>query len=50
MFPITDFSGGRRSSRRHEFEPPKYDVDERQQRDMAFAAPLKVKLRLIVFD
>jgi DNA-directed RNA polymerase subunit beta len=29
---------------------PKYDVDECQQRDMTFAAPLKVKLRLIVFD
>ena len=35
---------------RYEFEAPKYDVDECQQRDMTFAAPLKVKLRLIVFD
>ena len=35
---------------RYEFEPPKYDVDECQQRDMTYAAPLKVKLRLIVFD
>ena len=34
----------------YEFEPPKYDVDECRQRDMTFAAPLKVTLRLIVFD
>jgi DNA-directed RNA polymerase subunit beta len=51
VFPISDFSG--RSTLefvRYEFEPPKFDVDECQQRDMTFAAPLKVKLRLIVFD
>ena len=35
---------------RYEFEPPKYDVDECMQRDMTYSAPLKVKLRLIVFD
>ena len=29
---------------------PKFDVDECRQRDMTFAAPLKVTLRLIVFD
>jgi len=34
---------------RYEFEPPKYDVDECRQRGMAYAAPLKVTLRLIVF-
>ena len=34
----------------YEFEPPKFDVDECMQRDMTYAAPLKVKLRLIVFD
>ena len=31
-------------------EHPKYDVDECQTRDMPYSAPLKVKLRLIVFD
>src|SRR6266581_4057715 len=31
-------------------EFPKYDVDECRQRGMTFAAPLKVTLRLIVFD
>jgi DNA-directed RNA polymerase subunit beta len=34
----------------YEFEEPKYDVEECRQRGMTFAAPLKVKLRLIVFE
>ena len=34
----------------YELEEPKYDVEECQQRDMTYSAPLKVKLRLIVFD
>ncbi len=34
----------------YEFEPPKFDVDECRQRDLTYAAPLKVTLRLIVFD
>ena len=51
VFPITDFQGkATLDFERYEFEPPKYDVDECQQRDMTYAAPLKVKLRLIVFD
>ena len=51
VFPIRDF--GERSQLefvRYAFEPPKYDVEECQQRGMTFAAPLKVTLRLIVFD
>ena len=35
---------------KYELEPPKYDVDECMQRDMTYAAPLKVTLRLIVFE
>src|SRR5436190_3257138 len=51
VFPISDFSGrATLEFVRYEFEAPTYDVDECQQRDMTFAAPLKVKLRLIVFD
>jgi DNA-directed RNA polymerase subunit beta len=51
VFPISDFSGkSTLEFVRYEFEPPKYDVDECMQRDMTFSAPLKVKLRLIVFD
>src|SRR4026209_340832 len=51
VFPIKDF--GERAQLefvRYAFEAPKYDVDECQQRGMTFAAPLKVTLRLIVFD
>ena len=51
VFPISDFSGrATLEFVRYEFEPPKYDVEECMQRDMTYAAPLKVKLRLIVFD
>lgn len=51
VFPIKDFS--ETSSLefvKYEFEAPKYDVDECMQRGMTFAAPLKVTLRLIVFE
>src|SRR5690554_1426285 len=51
VFPITDFAGtASLEFVRYEFEQPKYDVDECRQRDMTFAAPLKVTLRLIVFE
>ncbi|MGI8724377.1 MAG: DNA-directed RNA polymerase subunit beta [Methyloceanibacter sp.] len=51
VFPIKDF-GDRAQLEfvRYAFEPPKYDVEECQQRGMTYAAPLKVTLRLIVFD
>ncbi|XBQ16230.1 MAG: DNA-directed RNA polymerase subunit beta [Oceanicaulis sp.] len=51
VFPVKDFS--ERSVLEfvsYEFEPPKFDVEECVQRDMTYAAPLKVKMRLIVFD
>ena len=51
VFPIYDFAGrAQLEFVKYEFEPPKYDVDECQQRDMTFAAPLKVTIRLITFD
>ncbi|HSO48509.1 MAG TPA: DNA-directed RNA polymerase subunit beta [Rhizobiaceae bacterium] len=51
VFPISDFSGAAMLEFvRYDFEAPKYDVDECRQRDMTYAAPLKVTLRLIVFD
>ena len=51
VFPISDFSGQAvLEFVRYEFEPPKFDVDECQQRGMTYAAPLKVTLRLIVFE
>jgi DNA-directed RNA polymerase subunit beta len=51
VFPISDFaSTALLEFVKYEFEPPKYDVDECRQRGMTYAAPLKVTLRLIVFD
>jgi DNA-directed RNA polymerase subunit beta len=51
VFPIQDFSETSRLEYvDYYFEEPKYDVEECQQRSMTFAAPLKVTLRLIVFD
>jgi DNA-directed RNA polymerase subunit beta len=51
VFPINDFSNtSQLEFVKYEFEPPKYDVDECRQRGMTYAAPLKVTLRLIVFD
>ena len=51
VFPIKDFNERALLEYvSYEFEEPKYDVEECVQRDMTYAAPLKVTLRLIVFD
>ena len=51
VFPIDDFAGrGRLEFVDYELEEPKYDVEECIQRGMTYAAPLKVTLRLIVWD
>jgi len=51
VFPIKDFNETATLEYvKYEFEEPKYDVEECQQRGMTFAAPLKVTLRLIVFE
>ena len=51
VFPIKDFSErAQLEFVKYELEEPKYDVDECQQRGMTFAAPLKVTLRLVVWD
>jgi len=51
VFPIKDFNETAiLEFIKYELEKPKYDVEECQQRDMTYAAPLKVTLRLIVFD
>ncbi len=51
VFPISDFSStALLEFVKYTFEQPKYDVDECRQRGITFAAPLKVTLRLIVFD
>ena len=51
VFPIKDFSGrAELQFISYELETPKYDVEECQQRGITFAAPLKVSLRLVVWD
>ncbi|MBM2577157.1 DNA-directed RNA polymerase subunit beta [Jannaschia sp. Os4] len=51
VFPIKDFNEtATLEFVKYELEKPKYDVEECMQRDMTYAAPLKVTLRLIVMD
>ncbi|WP_353200333.1 DNA-directed RNA polymerase subunit beta [Sandarakinorhabdus sp.] len=51
VFPIRDFAGTAELDFVHyELEEPKYDVDECRQRGMTYAAPMRVTLRLIVFE
>ena len=51
VFPISDFSGQSMIEYvSYDFDPPKYDVEECQQRGLTYSAPLKVTLRLIVFE
>src|SRR6476660_4660184 len=51
VFPIKDFAErAELQFVKYELEYPKYDVEECQQRGMTFAAPLKVTLRLVVWD
>lgn len=51
VFPIKDFSGrGELEFVRYELDEPKYDVDECIQRGMTYSAPLRVTLRLVVWD
>ncbi len=50
-FPIKDFAERAvLDFVSYELEQPNYDVEECQQRGMTYAAPLKVTLRLTVFD
>ncbi|MEX2449384.1 MAG: DNA-directed RNA polymerase subunit beta [Rhodospirillales bacterium] len=51
VFPIQDFAErGTLEFVRYAFEEPKYDVEECQQRGMTYSAPLRVTLRLVVWD
>ena len=51
VFPITDFTDTASVEFvSYSFEDPKYSVDECRQRGMSFAAPLKVVIRLVVWD
>ena len=51
VFPIQDFS--HRASLQfisYDLEQPKYDTDECRERGMTYSAPLKVTVRLVVWD
>ena len=51
VFPINDFAG--RAVLQfvsYDLEQPKYDVEECQQRGITYASPLKVTLRLVVWE
>jgi DNA-directed RNA polymerase subunit beta len=51
VFPIEDFSG--RASLNFEFfeiESPKYDVEECRELGRTFAAPIKVSIRMVLYD
>ena len=51
IFPISDFQETASVEFvSYSFEEPKYNVDECRQRGMSFAAPLKVVIRLVVWD
>jgi DNA-directed RNA polymerase subunit beta len=51
VFPIQDFSGhASLQFVSYELEAPKYDVDECRERGMTYSAPIKVVVRLVVWD
>jgi len=51
VFPVKDYGG---SAELHfeglDYNPPRYDLDECRRRDLTYALPVKVKLRLKIFD
>jgi DNA-directed RNA polymerase subunit beta len=51
VFPIKDFNEtASLEFVSYEFGIPKYDVEECHQRGMTYAAPLKVKIQLVIWD
>jgi DNA-directed RNA polymerase subunit beta len=51
VFPIRDFAGtAELDFVNYELENPKFDTDECRQRGITYAAPMRVTLRLIVFE
>ncbi len=51
VFPIADYAGEcTLEFVSYEFDRPKYDVDESRHRSISYVAPLKVTLRLVVWD
>ena len=51
VFPIRDFAGtAELDFVNYVLEDPKFDIDECRQRGITYAAPMRVTLRLIVFE
>jgi DNA-directed RNA polymerase subunit beta len=51
IFPIKDFSGkSQLEFIQYDFETPKYDIEECCHRGLTFAAPLRLTLRLVVWE
>ncbi len=51
VFPVRDYGGNAELSFEGlEYSPPRYDLDECRRRDLTFALPVKVKLRLKIFE
>ncbi len=50
IFPVKDYGG---NAELHfeglDYNPPRYDLDECRRRDLTYALPVKVKLRLKIF-
>ncbi|UNM06298.1 MAG: hypothetical protein H6925_00685 [Holosporaceae bacterium] len=51
VFPVKDFAGLCELEYVHyDFDKPKYDIEECRQRGLTYAAPLRVSLRLVVWN
>ncbi|MFM7631465.1 MAG: DNA-directed RNA polymerase subunit beta, partial [Alphaproteobacteria bacterium] len=51
IFPIADYANRAQLEYvSYDFDAPKYDVEECQQRGITFACPLRLTLRLVVWD
>jgi len=51
VFPVRDYAGNAELSFEGlEYSPPRYDQDECRRRDLTFALPVKVKLRLKIYE
>jgi len=51
VFPIRDYAGNAQLDFLElEYSPPRYDLDECRRRDMTYALPVKVNLRLTIYE
>ncbi len=51
IFPVRDYTGNAELNFEGlEYSPPRYDLDECRRRDLTYALPVKVRLRLKIFE